>query len=92
MRTAACLLLILFVSFLATPTIVSVINSSCDTSCFSNLAEEELSHKAVKETKTVIVNVNLFRLANLTPSIIISDNQLKHDNLSPSIFSPPPNA
>jgi hypothetical protein len=92
MRTVTHLLLILFVSFLAAPTIVSVINKSCDTSYFYSISEEELTHKAVKEFKMQITNDNSFKLVTLSLSIITSENQLKHDNITPSIFSPPPNA
>jgi hypothetical protein len=92
MRTVTHLFLILFVSFLAAPTIVSVINKSCDTSYFYSISEEELTHKAVKEFKMQITNDNSFKLVTLSLSIITSENQLKHDNITPSIFSPPPNA
>jgi hypothetical protein len=92
MRTVTHLFLILFVSFLAAPTIVSVINKSCDTSYFYSISEEELTHKAVKEFKMQITNINSYKLVTLSLSIITSENQLKHDNITPSIFSPPPNA
>ena len=91
MRAVTYLILILFVSFLATPTVVSVINKSCDTSYFYSMAEEELSHKAVKEFKMHFKKENSFKLAKLSSSLIISENQLKHDSVTPSIFSPPPN-
>jgi hypothetical protein len=92
MRTVIHLFLILFVSFLATPTLVSVIDKSCDTSYFYSISEEELTHKAVKEFKTQITNGNSRKLVTLSLSIITSESHLKHDNITPSIFSPPPNA
>ena len=91
MKATTYLLLILFVSFLATPTLISVIKKSCDTSNFFNIVEEEFSHKAVQEFKIQIVIENSFKLARLSTSLIISENQLKHDNITPAIFSPPPN-
>lgn len=91
MKTATYLFLILFILFLATPTIVSVVNKSCDTSYFYSISEEELSHKAVKEFKSYISNEHSFKLAKLDSSLIISENYLKHDNITPAIFSPPPN-
>ena len=91
MRAVTYLIIILFVSFLATPTIVSVINKSCDTSYFYNMAEEELSHKAIKECKMYFNRENLFKLSQLSSSLIISENQLKHNSITPSIFSPQPN-
>lgn len=91
MKIASYLFLLLFVCFLATPTVISVINKTTDTSCFFSMAEEELTHKAVKETKTQFHHVNSFKLAKLSSSLIISENQLKHDCVTPAIFSPPPN-
>lgn len=91
MKTATYLLLILFIAFLATPTVVSVINKSCDTSFFYSVAEEELTHKAIKEFKYQLKIENDFKQSTLTSSSIISENQLRHDNVTPTIFSPPPN-
>lgn len=91
MKTATYLLLILFVTFLATPTVVSVIKKSCDTSYFFSVSEEELAHKEVKEYKLQSFVYNTFRLSQLKSSVIISENQLKHDCITPAIFSPPPN-
>ena len=91
MRTVVYFILIFFGTFLIAPTVVSVINKSCDTSNFYNIVEEELTHKAVKEIKTPLLNNDFFKLAQLTTSIIISENQLKHDAVTPAIFSPPPN-
>jgi len=42
------LVLLIFVFFLATPSIVSVIKKNSDTSCFFGMSEEELAHKEVK--------------------------------------------
>ena len=92
MRTIVYITLIFFGTFLIAPTVVSVINKSCDTSSFYNIVEEELTHKAVKEIKAPLINDHYFKLAKLTSSIIISENQLKHDAVTPTIFSPPPNA
>ncbi len=91
MRIFTYIILILFVSFLATPTIVSVINKSCDTSFFYNITEEELSHKAIKEYKLQLNTLNLFLKLSELSSEIISENMLKHDNFTSAIFSPPPN-
>jgi hypothetical protein len=48
MKLAVNILLIVFVTFLSTPTIVSVIKKSTDTSYFYSMSEEELTHKEVK--------------------------------------------
>lgn len=92
MKTSTYVLLILFITFLATPTVVSIISKSCDTSFFYSVAEEELTHKAIKEFKYKLKIENDFKLSTLNSSVIISENQLRHDNITPSIFSPPPNA
>lgn len=92
MKTITNLLLILFVAFLATPTVVSIISKTSDTSYFYSVAEEELTHKEVKHLKECLNTEHLFNFIKYSSSLIISENQLKHDNISPSIFSPPPNA
>ncbi|MFY0483745.1 hypothetical protein ACI6PS_14190 [Flavobacterium sp. PLA-1-15] len=92
MKLAVRLLLIVFISFLATPTIVGMIKHKCDTSIFYSMSEEEI-HKELKEIKAEIVfhSIDLFKISKHTSSIIISENLMKHDNVSASIFSPPPN-
>lgn len=84
----------MFLTFLATPTIVSLIKNNCDTSIFYSMSEEELVHKEVKEIKAELKlnDYSVAEILKLKKSLIISDNQLKHDNISASIFSPPPNA
>lgn len=91
MKSATYLFLILFITFLATPTVISAINSSCDTSFFYVVSEEELTHKAVKEYNYQLKIENDFKQSSLSSSKIISENQLRHDNVTPAIFSPPPN-
>lgn len=92
MKLAVRLLLIVFITFLATPTIVGMIKHKCDTSTFYSMSEEEI-HKELKEIKAEIVftSIDLFKISKMTSSIIISENLVKHDNVSASIFSPPPN-
>lgn len=92
MKLAVRLLLMLFLTFLATPTIVGLIKHKCDTSFFYSMSEEEI-HKELKEIKAEILftSIDLFKISKMTSSVIISENLLKHDNISASIFSPPPN-
>ncbi|AWI27305.1 hypothetical protein [Flavobacterium pallidum] len=87
-------MIIIFLTFLATPTIVSLIKKSSDTSVFFNMSEEELVHKEVKELKAElkIFHYDFFNFEKHTSGLIISENQSRHDNVTPSIFSPPPNA
>ena len=85
-------LLVFFISFLATPTIVSVIKKSTDISMFYSFNEEELQ-KDFKELKADLSHNYEFAFVNLlstTTSKIISENLSRHDNVSEKIFSPPP--
>ena len=84
------ILLILFLSFLITPTIVTVIEKSSDISIFYNASEEENAHKEIKvifysESPSEIISV-----IKLSSIIILSENLSKHDNITASIFIPPP--
>ncbi|AWA30409.1 hypothetical protein HYN48_10080 [Flavobacterium magnum] len=94
MKFAVKIMIVVFLTFLATPTIVSLIRKSSDTSMFYNMSEEELAHKEVKELKAElrILQYDFFNFQKCTSRIIISENQLRHDNVMRSIFSPPPNA
>ena len=83
MKTAVKIVLFLFVLFLATPTIVSVIQKQTDVSGFYSMNEEE-TLKEIKEVKAEL-KLNNYEL------LVISENLLKHDNVAAVIFSPPPN-
>lgn len=48
MRAIVRLVLLLFVFFLSTPTIIGMIKKSCDTTCVYNMSEEEWSAKEIK--------------------------------------------
>lgn len=89
MKILANLLLLLFITFLSTPTVVSVIEKNCDTSIFYTMSEEE-THKEIKVVfqggHQYSLNEMLFR----SSGPIFTDNQLTHDNISRSIFIPPP--
>jgi hypothetical protein len=93
MKLAVKLVLIIFITFLSAPTIVSLIKHNCDTTVFYSMSEEEQVHKELKEIKAEIkfTTIDLFKISKLTSSLIITENLLKHDNVSSSIFSPPPN-
>ena len=89
MKLAVNILLIVFVTFLSTPTIVSVIKKSTDTSYFYSMSEEELTHKEVKaEFKFETLSL-VFFVPQLS-RVISSENLLKHNNIASSIFIPPP--
>lgn len=91
MKFIAGFILIIFVAFLSTPTVVTLIKKSVDISIFYNFAEEEI-HKDLKEVKALKQCFDYpFTEAELNPnSKIISENLSRHDNVSEEIFSPPP--
>lgn len=92
MKLVARLFLILFIAFLSTPTIVTLIEKSSDTSMFFSMSEEE---QVKKEVKVLVYFVNFsaaFELKKVAKrSLILCENLSKHDHISRKIFSPPPN-
>ncbi|WP_298225092.1 hypothetical protein [Flavobacterium sp.] len=90
MKLIAKLFLIVFIAFLATPTIVSVIKKSTDTSYFYSSSEEELVHKEVKAELKLEPTYALILFQTTTSSLIHSENLSKHDNIASTIFIPPP--
>ena len=91
MKLIARLLLFLFITFLSTPTIVRVIEKSCDTSVVFSLSEEEHAKKEFKvfDYYSEVQDMALIGKYNKT-SLIHSENLSKHDKITTSIFSPPP--
>ncbi|MEO8533423.1 MAG: hypothetical protein ABI441_06730 [Flavobacterium sp.] len=92
MKLIARILLFIFVAFLSTPTIVTVIKKSTNTTISFSFSEEEQSHKEIKAA----VYAATFHHGLIVPifnesKTIISGNIVKLDNISPSIFAPPPN-
>jgi len=92
MKFVARLLLVLFVAFLSTPTIVKLIEEDADTSIFYSFSEEELNKDCI-HIKADLSHQYEFVFLNLSYTIstkIISENLSRHDNVSEEIFSPPP--
>lgn len=92
MKLIARLLLFLFIAFLSTPTIVRMIQKSCDTSVIFSMNEEEHAKKEFKifddyNDDQVMVVLGKYNKS----SLILSENLSKHDKIISSIFSPPPN-
>ena len=92
MKTLVKIVLLFFVTFLSTPTIVSMIDSDdTDISIFYSFAEEEVQ-KELQEVKAHPQSE--FRLTVFTKtkksSEIKSENLQRHDNVFEEIFSPPP--
>ena len=90
MKFIVKIMLIIFIAFLSTPTIVSLIEDKADTSYFYSTAEEEQPHKDFKAEFVFYNPIEVVFFSNPTSSLILSKNLLKHDNLSASIFIPPP--
>jgi hypothetical protein len=94
MKFAVKIVLFVFILFLSTPTIVSLIEKDTDTSCFYTLSEEEHSHKEIKVDFVFDTNCVVFDFLNtaleLCSSLILSENLSKHDSITCGIFIPPP--
>lgn len=91
MKLLSRLILMMFITFLSTPTIVTLIEKNTDTILFFSFNEKEI-HKDLKEVKAEVkqqfdypfINIQLKNIA------IISKNLVHHDNIASEIFSPPP--
>lgn len=93
MKWAVKILIFLFIAFLSTPTIVSLIERKVNTSMFYSCSEEECMHKQIKEFKAElkVYDYDFFNFSSKKSSLIISENTSRHDKVTSSIFSPPPN-
>ena len=92
MKLLAKLLLTVFVVFLSTPTVVTLIKKNTDTSIFYSFAEEEI-HKQMKEVKAEVKQHFDYPFLDLQiekNTDIISENLSRHDNVASEIFTPPP--
>lgn len=92
MKLIARFILFIFVAFLSTPTIVTLIEKNTDVSMFYNFAEEE-NHNDIKEIKAnlnLVFDYPLIDAAKNTDSKIISKNSLRHIKITEEIFIPPP--
>ncbi len=92
MKHVARILMVLFIAFLSTPTIVTLIEKSTDVSLFYSFSEEEI-HKDLKEIKADLkqqFDYPFLESKIKLNSKIISENMSHHDNVFEEIFSPPP--
>ena len=90
MKIMAQIVMFVFITFLVTPTIVSVIEKDVDISLFYSLSEEEKSHKEIKAVFTFDYSNTTFNLSKLSSGKIHSENLSKHDKIASAIFIPPP--
>ena len=86
----AQILLFVFITFLVTPTIVSVIKKNADISAFYSFSEEEKSQKEIKAVFNFDVVTTPVNLTQLNSGLIHSENLSKHDKIFSKIFIPPP--
>ena len=92
MKLIARFILFIFVAFLTTPTIVTLIEKNTNVSMFYDFSEEE-NHKDLKEIKAdlrLTFDYPIMEIAEYQNSKIISDNVTRHDNIAEEIFIPPP--
>jgi hypothetical protein len=92
MKLISKLLLIVFISFLSTPTLVILIEKNTDISIFYSFAEEEIN-KQIKEVKAEVKHHFEYPFLDLQiekNTVIISENLSRYDNVASEIFSPPP--
>lgn len=93
MKFAVKIVLLMFLTFIVTPTVVSLIKEDVDTSMVYSMSEEEHHNHSHKELKAEVVMTDYLIFSNYTASsssLIISQHSLKYDNASSAIFSPPP--
>lgn len=90
MKRLAQILLFVFITFLVTPSVISVLEKNADISVFYNFSEEEKAHKEVKALLTFDAIIAPVHFLNLNSSLIQSENLSKHDKITSQIFIPPP--
>ncbi len=92
MKLIARILLFIFIAFLSTPTVVTLMKKCNSASVSFSFSEEEHSHKELKAAvHAVIFHHEVLMSAYIQKKTIVSENIVKLDNISPSIFAPPPN-
>lgn len=93
MKFAVKIVLLMFLTFIVTPTVVSLIKEEVDTSMVYSMSEEEHHNHSCKELKAGLVMPDYIVFSNYTASsssLIISQHSLKYNNAASAIFSPPP--
>ena len=90
MKLVAQILLFVFITFLVTPTVISIIEKSADTSVFYSFSEEEKAHKEIKAIFDFDHPNTPLNLSQLNSSLIHSENLSRHDKITSKIFILPP--
>ncbi|WP_309613294.1 hypothetical protein [Flavobacterium sp.] len=89
MKLIAKFTLFVFITFLTTPTIVTLIEKNSDISMFYSFAEEE-NHKEIKADLRLNFDYPFMEVVEHQNSKIIFENLTRHDNIAEEIFIPPP--
>ena len=89
MKLIAKFTLFVFITFLTTPTIVTLIEKNSDISMFYSFAEEE-NHKEIKADLRLNFDYPFMEVVEHHNSKIIFENLTCHDNIAEEIFIPPP--
>lgn len=90
MKLISKILFLIFITFLITPAIITVIEKSADISIFYSMTEEEHVHKDMKTFFYLDNSSVVFVATKLSSGAVLSENLSKHDNIASSIFIPPP--
>lgn len=90
MKNLIKVVVVLFVFFLSTPTIVSLCEEKIDTSIFYSVSEEEIVNKELKSEFVINSEYQQYNFYQSKPLQIHSKLLLKHDAVSSKIFIPPP--
>lgn len=93
MKVVVSFLVFLLITFLSTPTIISVLDKDADISYFYTLSEEEENQVSFDEIKSVALSsqelLTFFHNSSVTLNVAMVAN-LSFTNLAHQIFSPPP--
>ena len=93
MKFVVKVVLVMYMTFLVTPTVVGMIKKDVDTSMIYSMSEEEQHTNTAKELQAELKYNDFIIFSNYkasSSSLIISQHTLKYDNAASTIFSPPP--
>lgn len=93
MKIWISIILFFFLTFLATPTILVIVDKEADTSCFYNLAEEEENNANFNEIKFFQVNsdfISEYYLEYTLQKTFRNFDEHLHSAYCVSIVIPPP--
>ena len=95
MKFLSTIFLFLFIAFIATPTLIGLVDEQVDTAYFYNMFEEEENKGSFNDIKIVSISsysLIIFVFNNLLHFNFLIELDLSFTNLAHQIFSPPPNS